>query len=168
VVREQVIYKRRTDHIRTLARQLVTTDFPIRMRNQMAADMRSDEHVIDDDIVGVGRGENLGKRAAGSSLPQLGIVIATNQRLRFAAADDEQVTEVALSGLRITHDEDRAMTLSWIDPRGQQRAVTLIFMSHRAPVARHLRRATLEGGKTPTKGPATPKLSVTDRLRSKF
>ena len=166
--KDQVIFKKRAKHLKEVVRQVSTTDFPLRMRNQLAMDLGDGEEVVDDDFVGISRGQKLGKRAAGQSLPLFGVVIATNQRLRIATADDDRATDVALADIRLTHDEANAMTML-LKPQGASpEAVTLLFLRRKCPVAQFLRQATLDGGKAVKHGPATPRLSASDRLRSAF
>ena len=102
---DQVIFNRRAEHLNAAIRKLEKTDFPLRMRNRMAADLRTKERVIDDDYVGISRGQQLRKRWARSSLPQFGLVVATTERLRIALVDDESVADVSLRAIRLTHDE---------------------------------------------------------------
>jgi hypothetical protein len=165
--RDQVIFKKRAENLSAAVRQIATTDFPLRMRNKMAADLRPDEDVIDDDYVGISRGQQLDKRAARNSLPQFGLVIATTERLRIATADDEGVTDVRLEEVRLTHDEDNVLTMTVRKPGGPTEPLTLVFPKRRSPVAQFLRQTTLEGGPS-AKGPATPGLTQRERLKARL
>jgi hypothetical protein len=145
--------------------QIATTDFPWRMRNKMAADLRPNEVVIDDDYVGISRGRQLGKRAAGRSLPQFGLAVVTTERLRIATADDEGVTDVRLEAVRLT--QDNVLTMTVRKPGGPTEPLTLVFPKRRSPVAQFLRQTTLEGGPS-AKGFATPALrNENDSRRSR-
>lgn len=165
--RDQVIVKKRAENLSAAVRQIATTDFPLRMRNKMAADLRPNEDVIDDDYVGISRGQQLGKRAARKSLPQFGLVVATTERLRIATVDDEGVTDVRLDDVRLTHDEDNVLTMTVRKPGGPTEPLTLVFPKRRSPVAQFLRQRISEDGPS-AKGPATPGLTQRERLKAKL
>jgi len=165
--RDQVLFKKRAEHLNAAVRQVATTDFTLRMRNKMAADLRPNEVVIDDDFVGISRGQELGKRAARRSLPQFGLVVATTERLRIATADDEGVTDVRLEAVRLTHDEDNVLTMTVRKPGGPTEPLTLVFQKRRSPVAQFLRQTAFERGPS-AKGPATPGLTRRERLKAKL
>ena len=136
----QVTFKKTAENLSAVTRKVDKTDFPLRMRNSMAADLRSKEVVIDDDYVGISRGQQLGKRAARKSLPEFGLVIATTERLRIATAEDESVTDVRLDAVRLTHDEDNVLTMIVRSPGGSTEPLTLVFAKRRTPVAQFLRQ----------------------------
>lgn len=165
--RDQVIFKKKAESLSAVVRQIRTTDFPLRMRNKMAADLGHDEVVIDDDYVGISRGQQLGKRAARTSLPQFGLVVVTTERLRIAVVDDESVTDFRLEAVRLTHDEDHVLTMTVRETGGPTEPLTLVFHKRRSPVAHYLRQTALEGGPS-AKGPATPGLTPRERLKAKL
>ena len=136
----QVTFKKTAESLSAVARKVDRTDFPLRMRNRMAADLRPKEGVIDDDYVGISRGQELGKRAARKSLPQFGLVIATTERLRIARVEDENITDVRLEAVRLTHDEDNVLTMMVRSPGGPMEPLTLVFAKRRAPVAQFIRQ----------------------------
>lgn len=165
--RDQVLFNKRAASLSAAIRKVSSTDFPLRMRNKMAADLRPKEVVIDDDYVGISRGQQLGKRAARRSLPQFGLVVATTERLRIATADDEGVTDLPIDAVRLTHDEDNVLTMVVRKPGGPIEPLTLVFPTRRSPVAQFLRETTLEDG-PPARGPATPGLKQRKGLKSKL
>lgn len=164
---DQVLFKKRAENLSAVVRQIAKTDFSLRMRNKMAADLRPSEAVIDDDYVGISRGQQLGKRAARKSLPQFGLVLVTTERLRIATADDEVITDARLDDVRLTHDEDNVLTMTVRKVGGPTEPLTLVFSKRRSPVAQFLRQTTMEGG-PPAKGPATPGLTQRERLKAKL
>lgn len=140
----QVAFKNSAESLGSVARKVDKTDFPLRMRNRMAADLRSKEVVIDDDYVGISRGQQLGKRAARKSLPEFGLVIATTARLRIATVEDEELVDVRLDAIRLTHDEDNVLTMTVRSPGGSKEPLTLVFAKRRSPVAQFLRETHSE------------------------
>ena len=136
----QVTYKKSAENLGAVARRVDKTDFPLRMRNGMAADLRAKEVVKDDDYVGISRGRVLSKRAARKSLPEFGLVILTNERLRIAIADDEGITDVELDRIRLTHDEDNVLTMIVRSLGGSPDPLTLVFAKRRSPVAQFMRK----------------------------
>ena len=152
--RHQVTYKKMPESLGAVARKVDKTDLPLRMRNKMAADLRPKEVVIDDDYAAISRGEQLGKRAAKKSLPRFGLVIATTERLRIATAEDEEIADVRLEDVRLTHDEDNVLTMT-VRPSGRPtEPLTLVFAKRRSPVAQFLREkyADHEPGGSPKAG----------------
>lgn len=150
----QVTYEKTPQGLGIAARKADKTDFPLRMRNKMAADLRPSEAIKDDDYVAISRGEQLGKRAAKKSIPRFGLVIATTERLRIATAEDEAITDVRLEDIRLTHDEDNVLTMT-IRPAGRAaEPLTLVFAKRRSAVARFLRDrySDHEPGGTPKAG----------------
>jgi hypothetical protein len=136
---QQVTYRKTPQSLSAVARMVDKTDFPLRMRNRMAADLRPKEVVIDDDYAAISRGEQLGKRAARKSLPRFGLVMATTERLRIATAEDEHIVDVRLEDVRLTHDEDSVLTMT-IRPTGRPaEPMTLVFAKRRSSVAKFLR-----------------------------
>jgi len=140
--RDQVTFKKRAENLSAVVRQIAKTDLQLRMRNKMAADLGPKEVVIDDDYVGISRGQQLGKRAARKSLPEFGLVVVTTERLRIATADDECVTDVPLKEVRVTHDEDNVLTMTVRKSGGPTEPLTLVFPKRRSPVAQFLRQRT--------------------------
>ncbi len=165
--RDQVILKKRPENLSAAVRQIAKTDFALRMRNKMAADLRPNEKVFDDDYVGISRGQQLGKRAARKSLPQFGLVVVTTERLRIATADDEDVMDARLDAVCLTHDEDNVLTMTVRKPGGPTEPLTLVFPKRRSSVAQFLRQPALERGPLP-KGPATPGRTSRERLKAKL
>ena len=156
------ILDRRIENIRTLLRQAQTSDFQIRMRNQLALELQDDEHVLDDEPVFVFRGGQLGIDAAGSALPLLGVLVVTNRRIRFATVDDPVAVDAPLDAVRLTHDEDGELTFLWNDATGKQ-AATVTFRSARAGLIKQIRRV-LQDDKIVGSGPATPRITSWDRI----
>lgn len=144
-------------------RQADTLEFGVRMRNQLALELGRDEVVVEDEPVLVWRGSGLGKKAADASNAEQGIVVLTNQRLRFATQADARATDVVLADIDLVHDEDGSLTLRWEDPNGRH-AVTLSFSSERRPIVKQLRRSILDNDRPVNKGRATPTLSPQQRL----
>jgi hypothetical protein len=138
--RHQVTFEKSSQSLSTVARKVDRTDFPLRMRNKMATDLRPKEFVIDDDYAAITRGEQLGKRAARKSLAQFGLVIATTERLRIATAEDEDVVDVRLEDVRLTHDENNVLTMTVRDRGNPAKPLTLVFLRRRSPVAQFLRQ----------------------------
>ncbi|MCU0267305.1 MAG: hypothetical protein MUF83_01525 [Acidimicrobiales bacterium] len=142
------MFFKKAEHLSAAIRKVDATDFALRMRNKMAADLRPEEVVIDDDYVGISRGQQLGKRAAESSLPRFGLVVATTERLRIVTADDERVTDVRLETVRLTHDEENVLTMTVRTSGGPTEPLSLVFPKRRSPVAQFLR----ETGAKPREG----------------
>ena len=142
--RHQVTYRKSPQSLSAAARKVDKTDFPLRMRNKMATDLRSKEFVIEDDYAAISRGEQLGKRAARNSLPQFGLVIATTERLRIATAEDEDIADVRLEDVRLTHDEDNVLTMTVRERGRPTEPLTLVFLKRRSPVAQFLRQTFSE------------------------
>ena len=110
------------------------------MREAVAAELGQGETIVEDDYVGISRGQQLGKRAARKSLPRFGIAIATTERLRIATVEDEVVTSLLLEDVEVSHDEDNVLTLT-ISTFGQPtESLTLVFPKRRSPVAQFLTR----------------------------
>jgi len=160
---DKQIYRRKSQNIRTLLRQVATSDFPARMKNRLAFELEVDEFVVDDTPVLIWRGDQLGKKAAGTALPLSGVLVLTNQRMRFAAVDDSAVVDVPVSAVRLTHVEEGAMTIVWPGTSGKE-AATITFDSPRNQVMKRVRLQVLEGDKTVAAGPATPRITTWDRL----
>ena len=137
--RHEVTYKKVPEGLGAVSRKVDKTDFPLRMRNKMAADLRSREVVVDDDYAAISRGEQLGRRAARRSLPRFGLVIATTERLRIATAEDEEIADVRLEDVRLTHDEDNVLTMAVRPACRPAEPLTLVFAKRRSPVAQFLR-----------------------------
>jgi hypothetical protein len=138
--RDQVVLKKRKQTLGAAIRQVSATDFPLRMRNKVAAELGPGETIVEDDYVGISRGQQLGKWAARKSLPRFGIAIATTEQLRIATVEDEVVTSVLLEDVEVSHDEDNVLTLT-ISTFGQPtESLTLIFPKRRSPVAQFLRQ----------------------------
>jgi len=158
------LLNRRSDNRAKLQRQAITEDFMIRMRNQLALELLDDENVIEDESVYISRGGQLGVGAAGSALPELGVVIATSHRIRFAAVDDPAAVDAPLDTVRITHDEEGLLTFTWQTDTGEREAATLQFESPRTGLIKQLRRLILEANRKVESGPATPRVTTWDRL----
>lgn len=161
----QAIVDRHSDNIKVLLRQAITDDFTARMRNQLALELLDDEKVIDDAPVLIFRGEELGIDAAGSALPQCGLVIATNYRIRFATVDDSMAADAPFDTVRLTHDERGVLTLTWSGSHGQREVATIMFKNPRVDLIKQLRTLILEPGKHVKSGPATPRVTTWDRIR---
>jgi hypothetical protein len=159
------VVDRSVDNLKTLLRQAITADFTARMRNQLALELLDDERVIDDAPVLIYRGDQLGVDAAGSALPEFGLVIATNYRIRFATVDDPTAVDAPFDTVRLTHDEDGALTLVWSGHDGQRQAATIVFKNARVDLIKQLRALILEPDKHLKSGPATPRVTTWDRIR---
>lgn len=152
--RYQVTYKKATETLSSAARKVDKTDFPLRMRNQMAGDLRPKEIVNDDDYAAVTQGAQLSRRAAKKSAPRFALIIVTNERLRIITADDEEMTDVRLGDIRLTHDEDGALTMMIRISGRPAEPLTLVFGKRRSPVAAYLRdqfEADKPGGSSKTR-----------------
>lgn len=135
----RVRYNGTSQRLGAVARKVDKTDFPLRIRNGMAADLRTREIIKDDDYAIISRGRQVGKRAAKKSRPEFGIVIATNERLRIATAETKTITDVRLETIRLTHDEDNVLTMT-IRPSGTaDEPLTLVFAKRSSEVAQFLR-----------------------------
>ncbi|TDT14581.1 hypothetical protein BDK89_0136 [Ilumatobacter fluminis] len=136
---DQVTFQRRPQSLSAAIRRAKSTDLAVRMRNQMAVDLGHKEDLVDDDYVGVSRGQQSSRWSLKKSEPKFGIVVATTSRLRLVIADGEAITDIPLGSLSLVHDENNAMTFTVKDGRGSTEPMTLIFPKRRAPVAQFLR-----------------------------
>lgn len=162
--RLRALIERHADNLATLFLQTITVDFTVRMRNQLALELLDDENVIEDEPVLIFRGEQLGTDAAGSALPQIGLIIATNRRIRFASVDDSAAVDAPIETVRITHDEDGVLTFTWTTQGGHKEAATVRFENAKIGLIKQLRRLILESGKKVESGPATPRVTTWDRI----
>lgn len=162
---QTVLYKRSEKSLSAAVREVEATDFPIRMRNKLAADLRHGETVIDDDYVGIAREQEKSRWGARRSLPQFGVALVTTQRLWIVTVDGEHIADHRLDRIQLIHDEDNVLTMTVRKQGGQTEPVSLIFQRRRAPVAQFLRAPS---DRRPTEGPATPGASTRERFKAKL
>jgi hypothetical protein len=84
--------------------------------------------------------------------------------VRFAAVEDSEIEDAPLDTVRITHDEEGALTLAWRDHDDNHKAATILYAS-KAKFIKQLRRAVIESDKQVKRGPATPRVTTWDRIR---
>lgn len=135
----QVNYNRQTVGSGTAIRQISKTDFAFRMRNKLAAELRRDEAVVDDDYAVLSHEAKPTRLLARKPRSKLCLVFATTDRIRVVVAGDEEVLDARWKDLRLVHDEDDALTLLIRQTGHASEPITLVFPKRRSPVAKVIR-----------------------------